>query len=181
MVAGLARGIDTVAHEAALSAFQYALQANDYLFACYIVGHVVWNRLALGDPLDDVHQDAVARMDFMRKTGFVGVVDTTLIVLRYVQTLRGQSPTFGTLDGEDFDEKALEAALSPAHMSSMVCQYWLSKMQARFMCGSYAEARAAGPRAPCGTRSRRRSPSRGRAGPRRGSRWRCRRAAGTPG
>ena len=136
-----------VAHEHALSAFQQALQTNNYLYACYIVGHVVWNRQAMGHPLDDVYQDAVVRMDFMRKTGFVGVVDTTLIVLRYLQTLRGHSPTFGTLDGEDFDEKALEASLSPAHMSAMVCQYWLSKMQARFMCGSYAEAREAGDKA----------------------------------
>ncbi|MFL5357777.1 AAA family ATPase [Archangium sp.] len=135
------------AHEHALSAFQHALQTNNYLYACYIVGHVVWNRQAMGHPLDDVYQDAVARMDFMRKTGFVGVVDTTLIVLRYLQTLRGHSPTFGMLDGEGFDERALEAGLSPATMSSMVCQYWLSKMQARFMCGSYAEARAAGDKA----------------------------------
>jgi predicted ATPase/signal transduction histidine kinase/tRNA A-37 threonylcarbamoyl transferase component Bud32 len=135
------------AHAHALSAFQHAVQINDYLFACYIVGHVVWNRQAMGHPLDDVHQDAIARMDFMRKTGFVGVVDTTLIVLRYLQQLRGHSPTFGTLDGEGFDEKALEASLSPAHMSSMVCQYWLSKMQARFMCGAYAEAREAGDKA----------------------------------
>jgi predicted ATPase/signal transduction histidine kinase/tRNA A-37 threonylcarbamoyl transferase component Bud32 len=136
-----------VAHEHALSAFQHARQTNNYLYACYIVGHVVWNRQAMGHPLDDVYQDAVDRMDFMRKTGFVGVVDTTLIVLRYVQQLRGHSPTFGTLDGEGFDERALEASLSPAHMSAMVCQYWLSKMQARFMCGSYEEAREAGDKA----------------------------------
>jgi predicted ATPase/signal transduction histidine kinase/tRNA A-37 threonylcarbamoyl transferase component Bud32 len=135
------------AHELALSAFQHAVQTNNYLFACYIVGHIVWNRMAMGHPLDDVSQDTVARMDFMRKTGFVGVEETTLIVLRYMQSLRGRSPTFGTLDGEGFDEKALEAALSPAHMSSMVCQYWLAKMQARFMCGAYAEAREAGDRA----------------------------------
>jgi predicted ATPase/signal transduction histidine kinase len=137
----------SVAHDYALSAFQHALQTNNYLFACYIVGHVVWNRQAMGHPLDDVYQDALDRMDFMRKTGFVGVVDTTLIVLRYMQTLRGHSPTFGTLDGEGFEERALEAGLSPATMSSMVCQYWLSKMQARFMCGSYAEAREAGDKA----------------------------------
>jgi len=135
------------AHELALSSFQHAVQTNNYLFACYIVGHLVWNRLAMGHHLDEVHQDGVARMDFMRKTGFVGVEETTLIVLRYVQSLRGHSPSFGTLDGEGFDEKALEAALSPAHMSSMVCQYWLSKMQARFMCGAYPEAREAGDRA----------------------------------
>ena len=135
------------AHEHALSAFQHALQTNNYLFACYIVGHLVWNRQAMGHSLDDVYQDASERMDFMRKTGFVGVVDTTLIVQRYVQQLRGRSPTFGTLDGEGFDERALEAGLTPAHMSSMVCQYWLSKMQARFMCGAYAEAREAGDKA----------------------------------
>ncbi|MDY7233151.1 trifunctional serine/threonine-protein kinase/ATP-binding protein/sensor histidine kinase [Hyalangium rubrum] len=135
------------AHEHALSSFQHAVQTNNYLFACYIVGHIVWNRLAMGHSLDDVAQDTVARMDFMRKTGFVGVEETTLIVLRYVQQLRGRSPSFGTLDGEGFEERAFEAGLTPAHMSSMVCQYWLSKMQARFMCGAYAEARDAGEQA----------------------------------
>ncbi|WP_224242471.1 trifunctional serine/threonine-protein kinase/ATP-binding protein/sensor histidine kinase [Hyalangium gracile] len=136
-----------VAHEHALSGFQHALQTNNYLFACYIVGHLVWNRLAMGHGLDDVYEDALSRVDFMRKTGFVGVMETTLIVMRYVQQLRGRSLTFGTLDGEGFDEEAFEDGLTPAHMSSMVCQYWLAKMQARFMCGAYAEARAAGDKA----------------------------------
>ncbi|HYH97299.1 trifunctional serine/threonine-protein kinase/ATP-binding protein/sensor histidine kinase [Hyalangium sp.] len=135
------------AHELALSSFQHALQTNSYVFACYIVGHIVWNRLAMGHTLDDVYEDAVTRMDFMRKTGFVGVMETTLIVVRYVQQLRDRSPSLGTLDGEGFDERAFEAGLTPAHMSTMVCQYWLAKMQARFMCGSYAEAREAGDKA----------------------------------
>ena len=60
--------------EHALSAFQHALQTSDYLVACYCVRpcrHA--NRLAMGHPLDDVYQERSTAMDFMRKTGFVGV------------------------------------------------------------------------------------------------------------
>jgi predicted ATPase/signal transduction histidine kinase/tRNA A-37 threonylcarbamoyl transferase component Bud32 len=135
------------AHELALSSFQHALQANNYVFACYIAAHIIWNRLAMGHNLDDVYQDALARIDFMRKTGFVGVVENRLIVVRYVQQMRGHSPSFGSLNGEGFDEETLEAGLTSARMSGMVCQYWLAKMQSRFMCGSYAEAREAGDKA----------------------------------
>ena len=135
------------AHELALSSFQHALQANNYVFACYIAAHIIWNRLAMGHNLDDVHQDALARIDFMRKTGFAGVVENRLIVVRYVQQMRGHSPSFGSLNGEGFDEATLEAGLTSARMSAMVCQYWLAKMQSRFMCGSYEEAREAGDKA----------------------------------
>jgi predicted ATPase len=135
------------AHELALSGFQHALQTNNYVFACYLASHINWNRLAMGHHLDDVNQDAAARIDFMRKTGFAGVLENRLTVQRYVQQMRGRSPSFGTLDGDGFDEGAFEAALTPAHLSTMMCQYWLAKMQARFMCGSYAEAREAGDKA----------------------------------
>jgi predicted ATPase/signal transduction histidine kinase/tRNA A-37 threonylcarbamoyl transferase component Bud32 len=136
----------SAAHELALSSFQHALQANNYVFACYIAAHIIWNRLAMGHNLDDVYQDALTRIDFMRKTGFAGVVENRLIVVRYVQQMRGYSPSFGSLSGEGFDEETVEAGL-PARMSGTVCQYWLAKMQSRFMCGSYAEAREAGDKA----------------------------------
>ena len=63
----------------------------------------------MGHDLDEVYQESVARLDFVRKAGFVDAQDIILFIQRYVQQLRGLSRSFGTLSGEDFDEEAFEA------------------------------------------------------------------------
>ncbi|HEX8536477.1 MAG TPA: ATP-binding protein, partial [Cystobacter sp.] len=62
---------------------------------------------------------------------------------RYVQQLRGHSLSFSTLSGEDFDERAYEARMMPERISGTQCYYWVIKLQSRFMCGAYREAREA--------------------------------------
>ncbi|WP_224367803.1 trifunctional serine/threonine-protein kinase/ATP-binding protein/sensor histidine kinase [Hyalangium versicolor] len=128
-------------------AFDAALRAGDYQVACYCCNHIVTNRLSLGHDLEEVYQESVARLDFARKAGFVDVSHVIHHTQRYVQQLRGLSPIFGSLSGDDFDEASFEARLTPEQMSTMRCWYWILKMQARFLCGAYAEAREAGARA----------------------------------
>jgi len=128
-------------------AFQHALKAGDFQVACYCCNHIVTNRLSMGHELEEVYQESVARLDFARKAGFLDVGHVIHHTQRYVQQLRGLSPVFGSLSGEDFDEPSFEAELTPDRMSTMRCWYWLHKMQARFMSGAYAEAREAGAKA----------------------------------
>ena len=68
-------------------------------------------------------------------------------VRAYVQQLRGLSRSFDTLSGDGFDEEAFEAGLTSRHHSTMRCWYWIFKMQSRFMCGAYEQAREAGDKA----------------------------------
>ncbi|WP_224243822.1 trifunctional serine/threonine-protein kinase/ATP-binding protein/sensor histidine kinase [Hyalangium gracile] len=128
-------------------AFHHALQAGDFQVACYCCNHIVTDRLTLGHSLDEVYQESVARLDFVRKAGFLAVRDGLQHTQRYVQQLRGLSRSFDTLSGDDFDEEAFEAGLTPQHHSTMKCWYWILKMQSRFMCGAYEQAREAGVRA----------------------------------
>ncbi|WP_375769388.1 trifunctional serine/threonine-protein kinase/ATP-binding protein/sensor histidine kinase [Archangium gephyra] len=129
------------------SAFHHALQAGDFQAAFYCCNHVVTDRLMLGHPLDEVYAESVARYDFVRRGGFQDVMDVIRSSQRYVQQLRGLTRSFDTLSGEDFDEQAFEASLTPDRMSTMRCWYWILKQQARFMCGAYEEALAAGDKA----------------------------------
>ncbi|WP_224366225.1 trifunctional serine/threonine-protein kinase/ATP-binding protein/sensor histidine kinase [Hyalangium versicolor] len=129
------------------SAFQHALQAGDFQVACYCSTHIVTDRLALGHSLDEVYQESVVRLDFLHKAGYPAVRDSILHTQRYVQQLRGLSRSFDTLSGDDFDEAAFEAGLTPRHHSTMQCWYWILKMQSRFMCGAYEQAREAGTKA----------------------------------
>ena len=125
--------------ELAQEAFQHALQASDIQSVCFACGHLVSNRLLLGHPLEEVHQESVARLDFVSKAGYLGVRDTIHIAQRYIQQLRGLSPSFGSLIGEDFDEAAFEAAL-PANQPTTQCWYWVTQGQTRFLSGASPEA-----------------------------------------
>ncbi|WP_257450560.1 trifunctional serine/threonine-protein kinase/ATP-binding protein/sensor histidine kinase [Archangium lipolyticum] len=127
--------------------FHHSLQASDLQIASFCCGHIVTLQLALGHDLEEVYQESVARLAFLRKTSFPDMQSVLIHMQRYVQQLRGLSPAFGSLNGEDFDEQSFEAGLTPARMSTMRCWYWLFKMQARFLSGAYAEAREAGARA----------------------------------
>ncbi|MFY0527138.1 trifunctional serine/threonine-protein kinase/ATP-binding protein/sensor histidine kinase [Archangium gephyra] len=129
------------------SAFHHALLAGDFQAACYCCNHIVTDSLMLGQPLDEVHAESVARYDFVRRAGFQDVLDVIRGSQRYVQQMRGLTRSFDTLSGEDFEEEAFEASLTPDRMSTMRCWYWILKMQARYMCGAYEEARAAGDKA----------------------------------
>jgi predicted ATPase/signal transduction histidine kinase len=125
-------------------AFHHALRSGDFLVACYCSEHIVTDRFVLGHPLDEVYQESIARLAFVRQAGYPAVEDVLRHVQSYVRQLRGQSRSFDTLSGEDFDEESFEAGLTSQHISVMRCWYWIIKMQSRFMCGAYAQVLEAG-------------------------------------
>jgi predicted ATPase/signal transduction histidine kinase len=128
-------------------AFQLALQGSEFQTACYCCINILTDRFAVGHPLEEVHQESVARLAFVRKVGFQDVQHMLHHIQRHVQQLRGLSPSFGSLSGEDFEEEAFEATLTPERMSTMRCFYWILKMRSRYLCGAWAQAREAGERA----------------------------------
>ncbi|OJH34374.1 trifunctional serine/threonine-protein kinase/ATP-binding protein/sensor histidine kinase [Cystobacter ferrugineus] len=131
------------AQEILLNGLRHALQVGDIAPACYCTVFLFANRLAMGHSLDEVHQESLVRDEYLRKTGFVEPQDWFLVIQRYVQQLRGYSLSFSTLSGEGFDEQAYEARMKPERTSGSQCNYWVIKMQSRFMCGAYGEAREA--------------------------------------
>ncbi|HYH98192.1 trifunctional serine/threonine-protein kinase/ATP-binding protein/sensor histidine kinase [Hyalangium sp.] len=128
-------------------AFHHALQDNDFGVAGYCCNHIVTDRLALGHELEEVYQESVARLDFTHRIGFLDSRDVIHFTQRHVQQLRGLTPSFRALSGDGFSEESFEASLTAARMSITRFWYWTLKMQSRFMCGAYAEAREAGDKA----------------------------------
>jgi predicted ATPase/signal transduction histidine kinase len=128
-------------------AFHRALQDNDFGVAGYCCNHIVTDRLALGHELEEVYQESVARLDFTHRIGFLDSRDVIHFTQRHVQQLRGLTPSFRSLSGEGFSEETFEASLTAERMSITRFWYWTVKMQSRFMCGAYAEAREAGDQA----------------------------------
>ncbi|WNG52123.1 AAA family ATPase [Archangium minus] len=128
-------------------AFLHAVPAGDFQTACYSCNHTVTDLLFTGHSLEEVYQESVARLDFVRKAGLQASQDTIVFTQRYVQQLRGLAPSFGSLSGEEFEEEAFEALMASAPVATVMCWYLILKLQARFMSGAYEEARQASARA----------------------------------
>ncbi|OJH38977.1 trifunctional serine/threonine-protein kinase/ATP-binding protein/sensor histidine kinase [Cystobacter ferrugineus] len=134
------------AQELVLSGLHHALQVGNISAAAYCSLDIALNRLAMGHNLEEVYQEALVRGEFLIKTGFLDPHESLLLNQRYVQQLRGYSLSFGTLNGDGFDEQAFEAQLpTVARRSTRV--FWITRLQSRFMCGDFAEARRAGDKA----------------------------------
>ncbi|WNG16516.1 AAA family ATPase [Cystobacter fuscus] len=134
------------AQELALSGLHHALQVGNVSTASYCSLEIALNRLAMGHNLEEVHQESLVRGEFLSKTGFLDPQESLLLNQRYMQQLRGYTLSFGTLNGDGFDERAFEAQL-PSSPRRSTRTFWIVKLQSRFMCGDYAEARGAADKA----------------------------------
>src|SRR5262249_20503464 len=93
-------------------AFEAANRNGDLTFGAYCGNHLNTNLLAAGDPLADVQREAEPGLAFARKARIGLVVDTIATQLQLVRTLRGLTPTFGSLDDHEFDERGIERRFS---------------------------------------------------------------------
>ena len=129
------------------AAFQAALDTGDLTFACYSHNYRIEALIARGDHLDEVWKESEAALAFARKANFRDATDVTVSQQRFIQNMRGRTAHFSTFSDAEFDEAAFEAQLTPDRMATMVCWYWVLKLQARFMSGDYAAAVAAADKA----------------------------------
>jgi PAS domain S-box-containing protein len=137
----------TTAVDLTAAAFQAALDTGDYTFACYSHNYRVEALLARGDHLDEVWQETEAALAFALKINFRDAADIIISQQRFIQNMRGRTAYFSTFSDAQFDEATFEARLTPDRMATMVCWYWVLKLQARFMSGDYEAALAAAGRA----------------------------------
>ena len=133
----------TIALDSIRAAFRAANQSGDVLVACYACNHAVSDRLLRGDHLDDVWDETERGLAFVRKAKFRDVADILVAQQRFIQNMRGRTTSFSTFDGEEFDQARFEEQLTPQRMTAMVCWYWITKGQARFISGDFDEARSA--------------------------------------
>ncbi len=122
-------------------AFDAANKAGDLTFAAYSRNNLNTNLLAAGDRLADAQREAEYGLDFARKARFGLVVDIITAQLGLIRMLGGLTPTFGSFDDEQFDERRFESHLaSQPALALPECWYWIRKLQARVLAGDYRAA-----------------------------------------
>jgi len=129
-------------------AFDTAWRMGDLTFAAYSWHALVTNCLLAGDALEQMQADATRGVDFATSMGFDLGVDLCSVQLALIRNLRGLTPTFGSLDGEDFDETDTERhyGANPA-LALAEFFYMTRKLQARYLAADYVAAVAAAGRA----------------------------------
>jgi predicted ATPase len=122
------------------TAFRAGIETGDLAVACYSRNHTVTDRLLRGDPLADVWSDTEQGLEFVRKAKFRDVADIIVSQQRFISNMRGMTSSFFSFNDGSFDEDAFEAKLGVDRMSTMVCWYWVLKLQARCIFGDYRAA-----------------------------------------
>ena len=125
------------------AAFRTATERGDLTSACYGMFRSVSILLLRNDPLDAVWRESEKSLDFVRKARYRDVADIIVSQQRFIENMRGRTARFSTFSDAHFDETAFEAQLTEDRMSTMVCWYWILKVQARVMSSDYDAAIAA--------------------------------------
>jgi predicted ATPase/signal transduction histidine kinase len=122
------------------AAHRVAVEGGDLTIGCYSCNHTVTDLLLRGDPLDEVWLETERGLEFARKAKFRDVIDVIIAQQRFIQNMRGRTASFSSFSDATFDEPAFEAELTEQRMATMVCWYWVIKLQARFLSGDYGAA-----------------------------------------
>ncbi|MBN1209793.1 MAG: AAA family ATPase [Myxococcaceae bacterium] len=130
----------SVSHGLFQEAFSQALLRGDFRIMCYCCDNIVMDQLLMGRELGELYQESVARLEFVRKANYEDIGFFIILYQRYAQQLRGLSESLDSLDGDGFDEAALEARLESRGLKILSAFYFLNKMKSRFMGGAYEEA-----------------------------------------
>jgi PAS domain S-box-containing protein len=124
-------------------AFRTSIEAHDLSYACFSCNHLVTDLLMQGVHLDEVWCESQKGLEFVHKVKFRDAAEIIVSQQRFIQSMRGQTAAFSSFSDAQFDEETFEAQLTEDRMTTMVCLYWILKLQARFMSGDYDAASAA--------------------------------------
>ena len=125
-------------------ASEVALEGGDLTYSSYAWFTRVTDRLACGDPLDEVQAEAERGLAFTRKAQFKLAINLIEMQLRIIRVLRGLTPNFGSFNDNEFDEARHELYLEENPLlGHATLRYWALKLQARFYAEDYASAVAA--------------------------------------
>lgn len=104
--------------------------------------------MAAGVELLEVQHEAEQCLELASKIKLGLVTDCVAPLVGLIQTLRGATRCFGSLNSDRIDELQIEQhfADTPA-LAVAECLYWVCKLQARFFAGEYAAAADAAVRA----------------------------------
>ena len=119
-----------------------AADSSDLSYACYFSHRLVTCLLLQGSPLDMVSPQLQHGIALAHRIKFRDVADIMASQQAFIANMRGETKAFFSFDSAVFDEAAFEAGLT-GRVPTLVCWYGILKLEAHFIFGDFATARAA--------------------------------------
>ena len=125
------------------SAFKAAINAGDLNVASYCCDCLVSHKLVAGEPLGSVYFESERFLDFTREAKYDPATQIIIRTRRFIQAMQGLTVNLSSFSGSQFDEDEYERFMERYGWVSVVCGYYIMKLQARVMSGDYQAAIAA--------------------------------------
>jgi PAS domain S-box-containing protein len=122
------------------TAYRIGVETGDLFFAVSSASQIIIRLILTGAPLEEAWRESEIFMDFAKKIGFRDGVDLIAPQQRFVAAMSGQTDSLSTFSDGGFSESAFEAELTADRMPTMVCWYWILKIEARFLSGDHGQA-----------------------------------------
>ncbi|MDX2094009.1 MAG: AAA family ATPase [Kofleriaceae bacterium] len=126
-----------------------AIASDDITYACYHSFQLVAFHFAAGDPLEQVEQDCRERLAFVHAAKFPYMERSLTAFLRFIASMRGNTPKLGELGDADWDREGFEATLEGTSRGQERAFYQIVKLGAqcfaRDFTGAVATAAACEP------------------------------------
>ncbi|MBR0735060.1 AAA family ATPase [Bradyrhizobium japonicum] len=116
-------------------------KVGDVLYASHCRSHAIKSLIASGEPLDVVEREALAALDFARRTGSSFVFLLILNKLYFVRTLRGRPLDLRLFDNTEIDQAGYENYLAAdPNLTNPSYAYWTRKLQACVFAQEFSSA-----------------------------------------
>ncbi|MDI1433651.1 ATP-binding protein [Polyangium sorediatum] len=121
-------------------AYRTGLATGDYIYLSYACSHIVLLRLALGDPLKDVDEEAERLLALMERTKVASSIAVQTLVRRILAALAGRTLDVRSLSGDGFDEDTFVASLRERGVHFALSWYRAARITLAFLNGDDEDA-----------------------------------------
>lgn len=125
------------------SGFHSGRRSGQLLYATFNLIQNLMTGLALGEPLDAVHESVMLAAEFAMSAKLAFLTDNIGVEQRFIHALRGDVERFGFLSSDDLDEAAFEERLEERNVPMVRFFFCVYKLMLRYFAHDYAGARAA--------------------------------------
>ena len=123
--------------------FRAAVEAHDLSYACYSSFRLISDLLLQGAPLDEVWSESQKSLAFARGSSSARRRTSWPSQQMLIRHLRGEAADPSDADVTLSDDQGFVDRLSAEGHTTLLCWHWILKLQARYISGGFAMARAA--------------------------------------
>ena len=123
--------------------FRAAIENSDLPYACYSCIRLISDLLLQGTHLDEVWSESQKGLAFVRRVKFRAPADILISQQLLIRHLRGRGGRTFPFRSHSVQRRRFCGELTAEGHTTLVCWYWIFKLQARYISGDFEAALSA--------------------------------------